>query len=105
MVRHIESFVANARRSSRTSRDLIQIRGFSFAFRCRRTSTGIGSTVTVSFGQKLNTSGEAINLPVIDLYPALDGRPELFPHKVHLNPDGARLIAEAVPARLIAEQK
>ncbi len=37
-----------------------------------------------------------MKLPVIDLYAALDGKPELFPDRVHPNDDGATLIAKAV---------
>lgn len=36
------------------------------------------------------------NVPVIDLYTALEGKAKLFPDKVHPNAEGARLIAEAV---------
>ncbi len=35
-------------------------------------------------------------LSVIDLYAALDGKPELFPDRVHPNDDGAKLIAKTV---------
>src|SRR5262249_16865965 len=54
---------------------------------------------------KIEQIGKDLNLPVIDLYSALDGRPDLFPEKVHPNPDGARLIAETVHLKLIAEKK
>ena len=54
---------------------------------------------------KVELVGKDLNLPVIDLYTALDGRPDLFPDNVHPNPDGARLIAEAVHARLVAKYK
>lgn len=43
------------------------------------------------------TAGE-LKLPVIDLYAALDNKPELFPDRVHPNDDGAKLIAKAVHA-------
>jgi acyl-CoA thioesterase I len=36
------------------------------------------------------------NLPTIDLYTALSGKPELFPDKIHPNAAGAKLMAEAV---------
>ncbi len=39
-----------------------------------------------------------MKLPVIDLYTALDGHPDLFPDRVHPNDDGATLIAKAVAA-------
>lgn len=38
----------------------------------------------------------ALKLPVIDLYPVLDGHPELVPDRVHPNEEGATLIAKAV---------
>ncbi|MDB6138212.1 MAG: putative xylanase [Verrucomicrobiaceae bacterium] len=38
----------------------------------------------------------AMKLPVIDLYAALDGHPEMFPDRVHPNDDGATLIAKTV---------
>lgn len=37
-----------------------------------------------------------MKLPVIDLYAALDGKPELFPDRVHPNDDGATIIAKTV---------
>ena len=37
-----------------------------------------------------------MKLPIIDLYAALDGKPELFPDRVHPNDDGATLIAKTV---------
>lgn len=42
-----------------------------------------------------------MKLPVIDLYTALDGHPELFPDRVHPNDDGAILIAKAVFEKLV----
>jgi lysophospholipase L1-like esterase len=36
------------------------------------------------------------NLPVIDLYEPLEGKPELFPDYFHPNADGAKIIANAV---------
>ncbi len=41
-----------------------------------------------------------LKLPVIDLYTALDGHPEVFPDRVHPNDDGAELMAKAVAAAL-----
>ena len=41
-----------------------------------------------------------MNLEIIDLYSALDGKPELFPDRVHPNEEGAALIAQAVHAAL-----
>jgi acyl-CoA thioesterase-1 len=39
---------------------------------------------------------DELKLPIIDLYAALDGKPELFPDRVHPNDQGATLIAKAV---------
>lgn len=36
------------------------------------------------------------NLPVIDLYSAMDGKPELFPDNVHPNEKGAAIIARTI---------
>lgn len=36
------------------------------------------------------------NLPVIDLHTAMDGKPQLFPDKVHPNEAGAEIMAKAV---------
>jgi len=42
-----------------------------------------------------------MKLDVIDLYTALDGKPELIPDRVHPNDEGAGLIAAAVHAAII----
>jgi len=47
--------------------------------------------------------GKELDLPVIDLYSALDRRPELFPDGVHPNADGAKLIAESIHAKIAAD--
>ncbi len=39
---------------------------------------------------------EVLKLPLIDLYPVLDGHPELVPDRIHPNEAGATLIAKAV---------
>ncbi len=44
----------------------------------------------------IKKSAEEMKLPVIDLYTALDKKPELFPDRVHPNDDGAKLIAKTV---------
>lgn len=44
----------------------------------------------------IKKSADVMKLPVIDLYAALDKKPELFPDRVHPNDDGAKLIAKAV---------
>lgn len=36
------------------------------------------------------------NLPVIDLHTAMDGKPELFPDRIHPNEEGAKVMAKAV---------
>ena len=40
-------------------------------------------------------------VPVIDLYTALSGKPEMFPDKIHPNAAGARVMAEAVEAAIL----
>ncbi len=44
----------------------------------------------------IRQTAEELKLPIIDLYAALDGKPELFPDRVHPNDVGATLIAKAV---------
>lgn len=44
----------------------------------------------------IKQTAEEMRLPIIDLYAALDGKPELFPDRVHPNDAGATLIAKAV---------
>jgi len=44
----------------------------------------------------IKKSAEEMKLPIIDLYAALDGKPELIPDRVHPNDAGAKLIAKAV---------
>ena len=36
------------------------------------------------------------HLPIIDLHSAMDGKPELFPDKIHPNEKGAKVMAKAV---------
>lgn len=36
------------------------------------------------------------NLPVIDIYSAMDGKPKLFPDNVHPNEKGAAIIARTI---------
>lgn len=43
---------------------------------------------------------DEMKLPIIDLYAALDGKPELLPDRVHPNDEGAGLIAKAVYAAI-----
>jgi len=44
----------------------------------------------------IQKTAEELKLPTVDLYAALDGKPELFPDRVHPNDGGAKLIAKAV---------
>lgn len=44
----------------------------------------------------IKQTAEEMKLSIIDLYAALDGKPELFPDRVHPNDDGAKLIAKTV---------
>ncbi len=41
------------------------------------------------------------SLPVIDLYTALSGKPEMFPDKIHPNAAGAKVMAETVEAAIL----
>ncbi|HEX8324144.1 MAG TPA: GDSL-type esterase/lipase family protein [Tepidisphaeraceae bacterium] len=45
---------------------------------------------------KIRTVAEQSKAGIVDLRSALDGRPELLPDTIHPNPEGARIIAEAV---------
>lgn len=45
---------------------------------------------------QIKMTAEEMKLPIIDLYAALEGKPELFPDLVHPNDDGAKLIAKTV---------
>jgi len=49
--------------------------------------------------------GKDLDLTVIDLYAALDGRPDLFPDGVHPNAEGARVIAETIHGRFAADRQ
>ncbi|MBW2540331.1 MAG: hypothetical protein JRE27_12130, partial [Deltaproteobacteria bacterium] len=40
--------------------------------------------------------GRKKNVPVIDLYTPLSGKPHLFPDKVHPNAEGANLMAREI---------
>jgi acyl-CoA thioesterase-1 len=46
---------------------------------------------------------EEKKVPLIDLYAALSGKPELFPDKIHPNTEGAVLIAKTVHTALTAK--
>ena len=43
-------------------------------------------------------------LPIIDLYRALTGKPEMFPDKIHPNAAGAKVIAKTVEAALLGQR-
>jgi len=58
---------------------------------------GINDTcIRTEVKPKVEEVGRELNLPVIDLYTNLSGKPELFSDRVHPNEAGARLIAEVV---------
>ena len=42
-------------------------------------------------------------LPIIDLYAALSGKPEMFPDKIHPNAAGAKVMAETIEAAIISK--
>lgn len=44
----------------------------------------------------IKQTAEEMKLSIIDLYAALDGKPEFFPDRVHPNDDGAKFIAKTV---------
>ena len=42
-------------------------------------------------------------LPIIDLYAALSGKPEMFPDKIHPNAAGAKVMADTIEAAIISK--
>lgn len=48
----------------------------------------------------IQKTAEELKLPIIDLYAALDGKPEFFPDRVHPNDAGATAIAQTVFAAI-----
>jgi lysophospholipase L1-like esterase len=50
---------------------------------------------------RVRTLAKRKGLPVIDLYAALSGKPEMFPDKIHPNAAGAKVMAEAVEAAIL----
>ena len=49
---------------------------------------------------KVQALAKRKGLPIIDLYTALSGKPEMFPDKIHPNAAGARVMAGAVEAAI-----
>lgn len=47
--------------------------------------------------------GKDMQVPIIDLYQPLDGKPELFPDKVHPNAAGAAIMAEIIFTAITGE--
>jgi len=50
---------------------------------------------------KVRALAKRKGLPLIDLYTALSGKPEMFPDKIHPNAAGARVMAGAVEAAIL----
>ena len=50
---------------------------------------------------KVQALSKRKGLPLIDLYTALSGKPEMFPDKIHPNAAGARVMAGAVEAAIL----
>ncbi len=50
---------------------------------------------------KVRALAKRKGLPVVDLYTALSGKPEIFPDKIHPNAAGAKVMAEVVEAAIL----
>ncbi len=61
---------------------------------------GIADSRVKELQPKIKEVAQDLGLPVIDLYSALTGKPELFPDQIHPNAAGAKLIAERVSKAL-----
>ncbi len=53
----------------------------------------------------IKSVADATGASIINLYPVLEGRPELFPDMIHPNAAGAKLIAEAVAENVKGSKK
>ena len=53
-------------------------------------------TVTESVIPIIRKVAKDTNLPIVDLYRALSGKPEMFPDKIHPNAAGAKVMAETI---------
>lgn len=45
-----------------------------------------------------------LGLPVVDIHAATEGKPELFPEKLHPSEQGAKIIAETVHEQLMGKR-
>ena len=54
------------------------------------------SVITGQVIPRIDSIGEVLSIPVIDLYQPLSGHPQHFPDGIHPNADGARIIAQTV---------
>ena len=53
-------------------------------------------TVTGSVIPIIRKVAKDTNLPIVDLYQALSGKPEMFPDKIHPNAAGAKVMAKTI---------
>ena len=53
-------------------------------------------TVTESVIPIIRKVAKDTNLPIVDLYRALSGKPEMFPDKIHPNAAGAKVMVETI---------
>ena len=51
----------------------------------------------------MQTLAKRKGLPIIDLYAALSGKPEMFPDKIHPNAAGAKVMAETIEAAIFSK--
>ena len=67
-----------------------------------QTRWGISEKVVVEeVIPKVRALAKRKGLPIIDLYTALSGKPEMFPDKIHPNAAGARVMAGAVETAIL----
>ena len=52
---------------------------------------------------QVQTLAKRKGLPIIDLYAALSGKPEMFPDKIHPNAAGAKVMAETIEAAIFSK--
>lgn len=60
------------------------------------------SVITRQVIPRIDSSGNILSVPVIDLYKPLSNQTQHFPDGIHPNADGARIIAQTVAAFIIS---